>query len=167
MNIKLTLERKNMKEDKYLGEFRAAIDKSLADFSKTLVDQNLSFNEKIMVEQKGLIKLQEPTLFVTKQSASAAGGTEIIYTALEDIRLLWASIQTQTAAILKLSIIHGSTINILLTGFGGTGIYHERDFGKHGIAFKAGDSLGLVVTSSQTYHVMANFAGPSKTVIVG
>jgi hypothetical protein len=149
------------------NEFRAAVDKSLADFSKTLIDQNLSFNEKILAQQKGLLISQEPTLFVTRQTGSVGAGTEIIYTALEEIRLLWVSFQTQTAAVLKLSITHGSTVNIIATGFGGTGIYHERSFGRAGILFKPGDTLGLVVTSSQTYHVMANFAGPSNIMIVG
>lgn len=149
------------------NEFRTAVDKSLADFSKTLVDQNLTFNEKILAHQKGLILSQEPTLFVTKQATSAAGGTEIIYTAGEDIRLSWASIQTQTAAILKLVVIHGNVTTVVLTGYGGTGIYHERSYGRHGVPLKAGDQLGLVVTSSQVYHVMANFAGPSNVAIIG
>ena len=145
--------RKNESKDN-----RTIIDDLAAKFSQALIKQNQSYNEIVASEMKGLVALREPDLFFTRQYSAAAAGSFPVFTAKDNCRLQWASIQTQTAAVIQLALVHGNVSTIILSGYGGTTVWHSRHYGKGGIKLVPGDTLNIITTSSQATHTMANLA---------
>lgn len=134
--------------------------KALEEQMRTWTNQQLTFNEALLQQQKGLLQQKEPTIFTSVFITPGVGATEVAFISPSDkfrLHHIDLAFTANTAALIE-RLYNGKTVRMRRTRYITSHTPPSWDFGKIGIPFPKGAALQIQSSAAASIEVNASWS---------